>query len=89
MEKSKNQLISEKSIRLLQQNQYTFHVDSKLTKTEMKNWIERFFAVEVEGINSSRIAKKRKRSKLSLNYTSKKKMIARLRANYLIPLFVN
>nr|YP_009427343.1 ribosomal protein L23 [Pseudophegopteris aurita]ASU96018.1 ribosomal protein L23 [Pseudophegopteris aurita] len=90
MEKSKNQLITEKSIRLLQQNQYTFHVDSKLTKTEMKNWIERFFDVKVEGINSSRVAKKMKRrSKLSLNSASRKKMIARLRANYLIPLFLN
>nr|YP_009425063.1 ribosomal protein L23 [Ampelopteris prolifera]ASU93738.1 ribosomal protein L23 [Ampelopteris prolifera] len=89
MENSKNQLITEKSIRLLQQNQYTFHVDSKLTKTEMKNWIEKFFDVKVEGINSSRVTRKRKRSKLSLNSTSRKKMIARLRANYFIPLFIN
>nr|QKV46243.1 ribosomal protein L23 [Phegopteris decursive-pinnata] len=90
MEKSKNQLITEKSIRLLQQNQYTFHVDSKLTKTEMKNWIERFFDVKVAGINSSRIAKKvKKRSKLSLNSASRKKMTVRLRANYFIPLFLN
>lgn len=87
-EKSKNQLITEKSIRLLQQNQYTFHVDSKLTKTEMKNLIEKFFAVKVKGINSSRVANKKK-SKLNLNSTSKKKMIARLQANYLIPLFIN
>nr|YP_010889618.1 ribosomal protein L23 [Cyrtomium caryotideum]YP_010889706.1 ribosomal protein L23 [Cyrtomium macrophyllum]WJJ69465.1 ribosomal protein L23 [Cyrtomium caryotideum]WJJ69553.1 ribosomal protein L23 [Cyrtomium macrophyllum] len=86
MERLKNQLITEKSIRLLQQNQYTFHVDSKLTKTEMKNWIEQFFNVKVEGINSSRVrSKKRKKS----NSTSKKKMIARLRANYLIPFFLN
>nr|YP_009425766.1 ribosomal protein L23 [Cystopteris chinensis]ASU94441.1 ribosomal protein L23 [Cystopteris chinensis] len=90
MEKLKNQLITEKSIRLLQQNQYTFHVDSKLTKTEMKNWIEQFFDVKVRGINSSRVAaRKRRRSKLSLNSTSKKKMIARLQANYFIPLFLN
>nr|YP_009427431.1 ribosomal protein L23 [Rhachidosorus consimilis]ASU96105.1 ribosomal protein L23 [Rhachidosorus consimilis] len=89
MEKSKNQLITEKSIRLLQQNQYTFHVDSKLTKTQMKSWIEQFFDVKVEGINSSRVARKGRRGKLSLNSTSKKKMIARLRANYFIPLFLN
>nr|YP_010886222.1 ribosomal protein L23 [Athyrium otophorum]WJH16430.1 ribosomal protein L23 [Athyrium otophorum] len=90
MEKLKNQLITEKSIRLLQQNQYTSHVDSKLTKTEMKSWIEGFFAVKVGGINSSRVASRRRRgSKLSLNSTSRKKMIARLRANYSIPLFVN
>uniref|UniRef100_A0A248RCX2 Large ribosomal subunit protein uL23c n=1 Tax=Diplazium unilobum TaxID=1678212 RepID=A0A248RCX2_9MONI len=90
MEKLKNQLITEKSIRLLQQNQYTSHVDSKLTKTEMKSWVEGFFAVKAEGINSSRVANRRRGgSKLSLNSTSKKKMIARLRANYFIPLFIN
>nr|YP_009425942.1 ribosomal protein L23 [Deparia pycnosora]ASU94617.1 ribosomal protein L23 [Deparia pycnosora] len=89
MEKSKNQLITEKSIRLLQQNQYTSHVDSKLTKTEMKSWIEGFFAVKAEGINSSRVANRKRGSKLSSNSTSKKKMIARLRANYFIPLFIN
>nr|YP_009427255.1 ribosomal protein L23 [Onoclea sensibilis]ASU95930.1 ribosomal protein L23 [Onoclea sensibilis] len=90
MEKLRNQIITEKSIRLLQQNQYTFHVDSRLTKTEMKNWIEGFFAVKVAGINSSRMASKRRgRSKLGLNSTSRKKMIARLRANYFIPLFIN
>nr|YP_009426205.1 ribosomal protein L23 [Diplaziopsis javanica]ASU94880.1 ribosomal protein L23 [Diplaziopsis javanica] len=89
MEKLKNQLITGKSIRLLQQNQYTFHVDSKLTKTEMKDWIEQFFDVRVEGINSSRVAGKKRKNKVSFNSTSRKKMIARLRANYFIPLFLN
>nr|YP_009426118.1 ribosomal protein L23 [Diplaziopsis cavaleriana]ASU94790.1 ribosomal protein L23 [Diplaziopsis cavaleriana] len=89
MEKLKNQLITGKSIRLLQQNQYTFHVDSKLTKTEMKDWIEQFFDVRVEGINSSRVVGKKRRNKVSFNSTSRKKMIARLRANYFIPLFIN
>nr|YP_010703789.1 ribosomal protein L23 [Bolbitis tonkinensis]WCO86975.1 ribosomal protein L23 [Bolbitis tonkinensis] len=88
MEKFKNQLITEKSIRLLQQNQYTFYVDSKLTKTEMKKWVEQFFNVEVGGINSSRTRNKNKK-KWSSNFTSKKKMIVRLRTNYLIPLFLN
>nr|QJQ37081.1 ribosomal protein L23 [Pyrrosia angustissima] len=87
MDKPKNQLITEKSIRLLQQNQYTFHVDSKLTKTEMKNWIEQIFDVKIEGINSSRV---RTRKKYRLNSNSRsKKMIIRLRSNYSIPLFVN
>nr|QKV47128.1 ribosomal protein L23 [Tectaria decurrens] len=88
MEKLKNQLITEKSIRLLQRNQYTFHVDSRLTKTEMKNWIEHFFDVKVKGINSSRVRTKRK-TKSSSNSTSKKKMITRLQSNYFIPLFLN
>ena len=90
-DKSKNQIVTEKSIRLLQQNQYSFHVDSKLTKTEMKFWIERFFNVEVKGINSSRVAgrKKKKRNESSSSCTSYKKMIVRLQDNYFIPLFLN
>nr|YP_009549972.1 ribosomal protein L23 [Pyrrosia bonii]YP_009774242.1 ribosomal protein L23 [Pyrrosia subfurfuracea]QJQ36643.1 ribosomal protein L23 [Pyrrosia sheareri]QJQ36994.1 ribosomal protein L23 [Pyrrosia drakeana]AZA06650.1 ribosomal protein L23 [Pyrrosia bonii]QIZ74852.1 ribosomal protein L23 [Pyrrosia subfurfuracea] len=87
MDKPKNQLITEKSIRLLQRNQYTFHVNSKLTKTEMKSWIEQIFDVKIEGINSSRV-RTRKKDRLNLNSTSKK-MIIRLRPNYSIPLFVN
>nr|YP_010117377.1 ribosomal protein L23 [Microsorum cuspidatum]QPM99644.1 ribosomal protein L23 [Microsorum cuspidatum] len=88
MDKPKNQLITEKSIRLLQQNQYTFHVDSKLTKTEMKNWIEQIFDVKVRGINSSRVRTKKK-TRLNLNSGSEKKMIIKLRPNSSIPLFLN
>ena len=82
-------MITEKSIRLLQQNQYTFHVDSKLTKTEMKSWIEQIFDVKVKKINSSRVRTKKKRTGLNFNSTSKKKMIIRLRSNFSIPLFLN
>nr|QKV46151.1 ribosomal protein L23 [Selliguea yakushimensis] len=89
MDKPKNQLITEKSIRLLQQNQYTFHVDSKLTKTEMKHRIEQIFDVKVKGINSSRVRTRRRKTRLNLNSTSKKKMIIRLQSNSFIPLFLN
>nr|YP_010270992.1 ribosomal protein L23 [Pteris semipinnata]UJY97937.1 ribosomal protein L23 [Pteris semipinnata] len=91
MDKPKNQVVTEKSIRLLQQNQYTFKVDSKLTKTEMKSWIEGFFDVEVEGTNSSRIGNRgrKRKKKLNINLISQKKMIVKLKKNYFIPLFLN
>nr|YP_009547337.1 ribosomal protein L23 [Adiantum tricholepis]AYW14993.1 ribosomal protein L23 [Adiantum tricholepis] len=91
MDKWRNQVITGKSIRLLQQNQYTFQVDSKLTKTEMKNRVEQFFDVKVEGTNSSRIGNRigRKRSKGNLNFANRKKVIVRLRKNYFIPLFLS
>nr|YP_009426903.1 ribosomal protein L23 [Hymenasplenium unilaterale]ASU95578.1 ribosomal protein L23 [Hymenasplenium unilaterale] len=90
MEKSKNQIITDKSIRLLQQNQYTFRVDSKLTKTEMKHWIEQFFSVKVDGINTSRVTNgRRRKSRFNMNCRSIKKMIARLRVGHSIPLFLN
>ncbi len=88
-DKSKNQVVTEKSIRLLQQNQYTFQVDSKLTKTEMKNWVEQFFDVKVEGTNSSRIENSNERIISKRNSKNKKKMIVRLKKNYFIPLFLS
>ncbi|KAH7436909.1 hypothetical protein KP509_05G042800 [Ceratopteris richardii] len=90
MDKLKNQKVTEKSIRLLQQNYYTFEVDAKLTKTEMKNWVEQFFNVEVKGTNSSRIPKKKKKtSNLKLNTMGPKKMIVQLKEKYSIPLFLS
>nr|YP_010376799.1 ribosomal protein L23 [Adiantum malesianum]UPV69563.1 ribosomal protein L23 [Adiantum malesianum] len=91
MDKSKNQVITGKSIRLLQQNQYTFQVDSKLTKTEMKKRVERFFDVEVESTNSSRITVKsrKKGNKSNSDYMSHKKMIVRLKNQYFIPPFLS
>nr|YP_010308042.1 ribosomal protein L23 [Microlepia speluncae]ULU28027.1 ribosomal protein L23 [Microlepia speluncae] len=92
MDKSRNQVVTGKSIRLLQQNQYTFYVDSKLTKTEMKIWIERFFNVRVKGINSSRVTAKKKKkggTYSSSSCTNRRKMVVRLRDNCYIPLFLN
>ncbi len=37
----------QKTIRLLEKNQYTFDVDTKSTKTKIKKWIEDFFSVKV------------------------------------------
>ncbi|KAH7423975.1 hypothetical protein KP509_12G083700 [Ceratopteris richardii] len=90
MDKLKNQKVTEKSIHLLQQNYYTFEVDTKLTKTEMKYWVEQFFNVEVKGTNSSRIAKRKKKtSNLKLNTMGPKKMIVQLKEKYSIPLFLS
>nr|YP_009549400.1 ribosomal protein L23 [Scoliosorus ensiformis]AYW16549.1 ribosomal protein L23 [Scoliosorus ensiformis] len=90
MDKLENQVITEKSIRLLQQNQYIFKVDSKATKTEIRNWIEQLFDVKVEGTNSSSIRiRSHKKGKKSHNYRSSKKMIVRLKDNSNIPSFLN
>nr|YP_009549140.1 ribosomal protein L23 [Haplopteris elongata]AYW16202.1 ribosomal protein L23 [Haplopteris elongata] len=91
MDKVSNQVITEKSVQLLQQNQYTFQVYSKLTKTEMKNWIEGFFDVKLEGINSISLRNKsgKRINKSKYNSTGHKKMIVRLKQNYYIPFFLN
>nr|YP_010192121.1 ribosomal protein L23 [Alsophila denticulata]QZN05764.1 ribosomal protein L23 [Alsophila denticulata] len=93
MDKSKNQVLTEKSIRLLQQNQYTFDVNPELTKSEMKDWIEKFFKVKVKGMNSRRLPGRRGRrrgNKLGFSDSvRRKRMIVTLRNNDVIPLFLN
>jgi large subunit ribosomal protein L23 len=90
----KNQVLTDKSIRSLQKNQYTFDIDPEITKIEMKNWVETFFNVKVKGINSLCLAntkkKKRTSNKLGVSsYTRRKRMIVTLQENYSIPFFLN
>nr|YP_009547599.1 ribosomal protein L23 [Vaginularia trichoidea]AYW16116.1 ribosomal protein L23 [Vaginularia trichoidea] len=84
----KNQIISEKSIRLIKQNQYTFRVDSILTKTEMKNQMETLFDVKVEDTNSISVRKKSWKKGTNSNLRHSKKMIIKLKENYSIPYFL-
>ena len=54
-------LITDKATRLLENNQYTFIVDSSSSKTAIKMAIESLFNVEVIKINTSNLPKKKKR----------------------------
>lgn len=54
-------VLTEKSVRLMDTNQYTFDVDLKLTKPQIKTLIEELFRVEVIGVNTHRPPKKRRR----------------------------
>jgi len=82
----KNQVLTEKAIKLLQKNQYTFDVNPKLTKSEMKKWVESFFNVKVKSINTHRcLNNKRKRAVVVEHY---KRMIVTIESNYSIPNFL-
>ena len=54
----KLQLLTEKSIIELENNKYTFKVDVKLSKTQIKQIVEELFDVKVLNVNTSRISKK-------------------------------
>uniref|UniRef100_A0AAT9ZVT9 Large ribosomal subunit protein uL23c n=2 Tax=Phanera TaxID=509012 RepID=A0AAT9ZVT9_9FABA len=54
-------VVTDKSLRLLLKNQYTFNVESGSTRTEIKHWVERFFGVKVIAMNSHRLPGKRRR----------------------------
>lgn len=60
----KNVVLTEKTVRLIENNQYTFDVDPKLTKPQIKKLIEDFFKVKVSSINTHRLpSTSKKRSK--------------------------
>ena len=54
-------VVSEKSYNLIDEGKYTFIVDPRSNKTEIKNAIEKIFNVKVEAVNTvSRIGKTRR-----------------------------
>ncbi|KAL6838940.1 hypothetical protein ACP4OV_031258 [Aristida adscensionis] len=49
--------------------QYTFNVESRFTKTEIKHWVELFFGVKVVAVNSHRLPGKGRRMGPILGHT--------------------
>lgn len=54
-------VLSEKSYDLIPERCYTFDVDTKATKTQIKAAVEEVFGVEVEAVNTMRTQGKMKR----------------------------
>lgn len=90
MDEIKYPVLTEKTIHLLEQNQYTFDVNQKSTKTQIKKWIERFFNVKVKKINSHIPPEKKKKIGPIVGHSVRyKRMIITLQSDYSIPLFSN
>ena len=69
-------VLTEKSVRLLDVNQYTFDIDVKLTKPQIKNLIQETFQVDVTAVNTHRPPRKKKRLGYTQGYkTSYKRAI--------------
>ena len=56
-------VVSEKSYGLIDEGQYTFLVDPRSNKTEIRLAVEKIFSVKVDTINTINRAGKRKRTK--------------------------
>ena len=54
-------ILTEKTIRLIEQNQYSFAVDSKADKSAVKSAIEQLFDVKVVSVNTSLLPLKKRR----------------------------
>jgi large subunit ribosomal protein L23 len=81
-------VITEKSMNLLVDNKYTFIVDKKANKTEIKNAIESIFDVKVDKVYTMNLKGKPKRMGRSVGRTpSRKKAIVALKPGQKIPLF--
>lgn len=57
----KRPIISEKTMRLLEENKYTFRVDSNANKIEIKNAVENLFDVDVLRVTTMNVKGKLKR----------------------------
>ena len=54
-------ILTEKTIRLLEQNQYSFAVDPKADKTAVKYAVEQLFDVKVISVNTSLLPQRKRR----------------------------
>nr|YP_010238543.1 ribosomal protein L23 [Gaultheria fragrantissima]YP_010238570.1 ribosomal protein L23 [Gaultheria fragrantissima]YP_010352432.1 ribosomal protein L23 [Gaultheria nummularioides]YP_010352458.1 ribosomal protein L23 [Gaultheria nummularioides]YP_010692006.1 ribosomal protein L23 [Gaultheria pyrolifolia]YP_010692032.1 ribosomal protein L23 [Gaultheria pyrolifolia]YP_010692096.1 ribosomal protein L23 [Gaultheria longibracteolata]YP_010692122.1 ribosomal protein L23 [Gaultheria longibracteolat len=69
----------------IEKNQYTFNVESGLTRTEIKHWVELFFGVKVIAMNSHRLPGKGKRTGRIMEHTMHyRRMIITLQPGYSI-----
>ena len=59
-------VVSEKSYGLLDENKYTFLVDPRANKTEIKIAVEKVFGVKVLSVNTMNREGKRKRTKVGV-----------------------
>jgi large subunit ribosomal protein L23 len=81
-------ILTEKTIRLIEQNQYSFAIDPKATKVEVKQAIEKLFDVSVISVNTSLLPlKKRRVGKFIGNKSRYKRAIVKLAPEDSISLF--
>ena len=79
-------VLTEKSVRLIENNQYTFDVEPKLNKIQIRKLIEDLFHVKVIAVNTHRLPRKKKRLGISQGYRSRyKRVIITVKSGESIP----
>jgi large subunit ribosomal protein L23 len=88
IEQIKYPLITDKTTRLLSNNQYTFIVDPKISKNEIKQALEFIFDIEIIKVNTLHLPIKQRRVGKYIGTKSRyKKAIVKLAKGYSIKLF--
>jgi len=81
-------IVTEKSMNLLADNKYTFLVDKKANKSEIKSAIENIFKVKVQSVNTMNIKGKPKRmGRYEGKKPDRKKAVVTLKAGQKIRIF--
>ena len=81
-------IISERTMDLLAENKYTFEVDIKATKPQIREAVEQIFNVDVEKVNTMRVrGKKRRMGRNEGKRPDWKKAIVTLKEGQRIELF--
>lgn len=81
-------VVTEKSMDLLADNKYTFIVEKRANKTEVKNAIENIFNVKVESVHTMNVKGKPKRmGKFEGRTPARKKAIVTLKSGQKIRIF--
>lgn len=68
-------LRTEKCGRLIENDQYTFDIDIRLTKPQIKKLIENFFQIKVIAVNTHRPPRKKKRRGAAIAYEASYKRV--------------
>ncbi|MEI7885453.1 MAG: 50S ribosomal protein L23 [Clostridia bacterium] len=83
-------VITEKAMSLMEQNKYTFYVNTAANKIEIKYAVEKLFKVDVEKVYTITVpGKKRRQGKFEGMTSKRKKAIVKLKDGYKIELFDN
>lgn len=84
----KRPIVTEKSTDLMADNKYTFEVDLRANKIQIKSAIEEIFDVKVSRVNTSRVRGKLRRMGRHEGYTStRKKAVVTLEPGHSIEVF--
>ena len=84
----KRPIVTEKSTDLMADNKYTFEVDLRANKMQVKAAVEEIFNVEVQQVNTQRVKGKLRRMGRHEGYTSDwKKAVVTLKPGHSIEVF--
>lgn len=84
----KRPIVTEKSTDLIAENKYTFEVDLRASKMQVKSAVEEIFKVKVKQVNTARVKGKLRRMGRHEGYTSDwKKAVVTLQPGHSIEVF--